>query len=61
MARREITQFYDDLDNQLIGEDELEVVRFSVNGRSYLMDLSRDNARRGKIPQNIIDAYNAAH
>lgn len=25
MARREITQFYDDLDNQLIGEDELEV------------------------------------
>lgn len=46
MARREITQFYDDLDNQLIGEDELEVVRFSVNGRSYLMDLSRDNARR---------------
>ncbi|MDK4209791.1 Lsr2 family protein [Corynebacterium accolens] len=103
MARREITQFYDDLDNQLIGEDELEAVRFSVNGRSYLMDLSRDNARRfheaiapfveaahaapdaespqvdprkvrewaqkqghdvarrGKIPQNIIDAYNAAH
>ena len=46
MARREVTQFYDDLDHSLIPEDQLEVVRFSVNGQNYLIDLSLDNARR---------------
>ena len=103
MARREVTQFYDDLDRSLIPEDQLEVVRFSVNGQNYLIDLSLDNARRfhdvlapyvdaariapdidaqranpsqirewartqglpvarrGKIPQDVIEAYNAAN
>jgi hypothetical protein len=103
MARREVTQFYDDLDHTLIAEDELEVVRFSIDGKNYLIDLSRENARkfhdllepyvqaarqapekdyrrvdpaeirewarlqgipvahRGKIPHNIIDAYNEAN
>jgi len=103
MARREVTQFYDDLDHSLIPEDQLEVVRFSVNGQNYLIDLSLDNARRfhdvlapyvdaarialdidaqranpsqirewartqglpvahrGKIPQDVIEAYNAAN
>lgn len=102
MSRREVTQFYDDLDHTLITEDELEVVRFSVDGKNYLIDLSRDNARkfhnllepfvqaarqapendyrhvnpaeirewarlqgipvahRGKIPHDVIDAYNEA-
>ena len=45
MSRREVTQFYDDLDHTLIPEDQLEVVRFSVNGQNYLIDLSTDNAR----------------
>ena len=44
-SRREVTQFYDDLDHTLIPEDQLEVVRFSVNGQNYLIDLSTDNAR----------------
>ena len=103
MARREVTQFYDDLDHSQIPEDQLEVVRFSVNGQNYLIDLSLDNARRfhdvlapyvdaariapdidaqranpsqirewartrglpvarrGKIPQDVIEAYNAAN
>ncbi|WP_347950717.1 Lsr2 family protein [Corynebacterium sp. c3Ub_189] len=98
-----MTQFYDDLDHTLIPEDQLEVVRFSVNGQNYLIDLSTDNARhfhnllapyvdaariapaldaqraspshirewahtqglpmahRGKIPQDVIEAYNAAN
>ena len=42
MSRREVTQFYDDLDHTLIPEDQLEVVRFSVNGQNYLIDLSTD-------------------
>lgn len=45
MSRREVTQFYDDLDHTLITEDQLEVVRFSVNGQNYLIDLATDNAR----------------
>ena len=45
MSRREVTQFYDDLDHTLIPEDQLEVIRFSVNGQNYLIDLSTDNAR----------------
>ena len=46
MSRREVTQFYDDLDHTLIPEDQLEVIHFSVNGQNYLIDLSTDNARR---------------
>lgn len=103
MSRREVTQYYDDLDNSLITEDELEVIRFSVGGKNYLLDLSKENAKkfhellepyvavarpapendkvrtnpgeirtwareqgitiahRGKIPHNIIAAYNEAH
>lgn len=102
ISRREVTQFYDDLDHTLISEDQLEVVRFSVNGQNYLIDLSTDNARhfhnlppyvdaariapafdaqranpsqirewaraeglpaahRGKIRQDVIEAYNAAN
>lgn len=103
MSRREVTQFYDDLDHTLIPEDQLEVIHFSVNGQNYLIDLSTDNARRfhnllapymdaarvapdinaqranpsqirawartqglpvahrGKIPQDVIEAYNAAN
>ncbi|MDO5032953.1 Lsr2 family protein [Corynebacterium sp.] len=45
MARREVTQFFDDIDHTPINEDELEVIRFSVNGKNYLLDLSRENAR----------------
>lgn len=112
MARREITQYFDDLDNSPLTEAELNVVRFSVDGTDYTLDVSADNAARfrellnpyvekarivppaprttrrrgsadanrsrtreirqwaqergievasrGKIPQNVIDAFDAA-
>lgn len=44
MARREITQFFDDLDNSPLTEEELTVIRFSVDGKDYLLDVSPDNA-----------------
>ncbi len=107
MARREVTQYFDDLDNTPISEDQVHVIRFSVDGNDYLLDLSEKNARefrdvlapfikvarpapngngrgggarvhpreirrwaqnqglaiahRGKIPHEIIAAYNEAH
>ncbi|SCX00402.1 histone-like nucleoid-structuring protein Lsr2 [Corynebacterium jeikeium] len=43
MARREITQFFDDLDNAPLSEDEVNVIDFSVNGIDYTLDLSAKN------------------
>ena len=45
MARREITQFFDDLDNTPLNEDEVNVVDFSVNGIDYTLDLSAKNSK----------------
>lgn len=108
MARREITQYFDDLDNSPIAEQDLHVIRFSLYGTDYILDLSAENARdfraaiepflscarqapaapygtgphgrahpreirrwaqsqglaiahRGKIPYDIVNAYNEAH
>ncbi|HJG43221.1 histone-like nucleoid-structuring protein Lsr2 [Corynebacterium phoceense] len=103
MSRREVTQFYDDLDHTPLSENELEVIRFSVDGTTYVLDLSPANAakfraalepfvsaarivpepnarrvnpsvirdwarnqgipvaHRGKIPHEIIEAYNEAN
>ena len=61
MSLREVTQFYDDLDHTLIPEDQLEVVRFSVNGQNYLIDLSTDNARHfHKLLAPYVDAARIA-
>lgn len=102
MARREVTQFYDDLDNSPLSPEEVHVIRFSTDGNDYVLDLSADNAQafrdalapfleaarpvtagsrrnvspaairswareagytvaqRGKIPNEIIDAYHEA-
>lgn len=46
MARREITQYFDDLDQTPLSEDELHVVRFSLNGTDYVLDLSEKNATK---------------
>ena len=43
MARREVTQYFDDLDNTTLNEEEVRVVDFSVNGVDYTLDLSEDN------------------
>lgn len=44
MARREITQFFDDIDNSPLNEEEVIVIRFSVDGKDYLLDVSQENA-----------------
>ena len=112
MALKEITQYFDDIDQTPLTENEVNVVRFGLGGNSYVMDLSEENARRfremlepyvqvarrermttttrrrgtttprnsraaqirqwaqeqgkevadrGKIPAEIVEAYNAAH
>ncbi|MBC6794743.1 histone-like nucleoid-structuring protein Lsr2 [Corynebacterium macclintockiae] len=43
MARREITQFFDDLDDTPLAEDQVNVVDFSLNGVDYTLDLSAKN------------------
>lgn len=45
MARREVTQFFDDLDNTPLSKDEVHVIRFSVNGNDYVLDVSEANAK----------------
>lgn len=44
MARREITQYFDDLDNSPLTDDEVNTIRFSVDGNHYVLDLSEENA-----------------
>lgn len=44
MARREITQYYDDLDNTPLEDEEVNIIRFSVDGNHYVIDLSEKNA-----------------
>lgn len=43
MARREVTQYYDDLDGSPLTEAEHQAVHFSFNGTEYVLDLSKDN------------------
>lgn len=49
MARREITQFFDDLDNTPLDATEVNIVEFSYAGSNYVMDLSEENALKFAI------------
>lgn len=44
MATRHIAQLIDDLDGTVLGEGEGKQVTFSIEGRSYEIDLSDSNA-----------------
>lgn len=46
MARKEVIQFFDDLDNSPLTQDEVSVIKFSVNGNNYIIDLSVQNAAK---------------
>ncbi|RNE50038.1 histone-like nucleoid-structuring protein Lsr2 [Corynebacterium alimapuense] len=46
MARREITQYFDDLDNSPLTNEQVNTIRFSVDGSHYIIDLSEENAAR---------------
>ncbi|MEJ4100805.1 Lsr2 family protein [Corynebacterium mastitidis] len=111
MARKEITQYFDDLSGTPLESHEVNVVRFALDGTDYIIDLSTENAEkfremfrpylavarkhaapvsgrrntgaarnskareirqwaldqgkdialRGKIPSEVIEAYNQAH
>lgn len=45
MARREVTHYFDDLDNTPLNDDEVHAVRFGLDGTEYVLDLSEDNAQ----------------
>lgn len=44
MARKNVTQYFDDLDNTPLDKDELRVIRFGLHGKNYVLDLSEKNA-----------------
>lgn len=46
MARRKITQVFDDLDNKPLDENDVHVIRFSIDGSSYVMDVSSANCEK---------------
>lgn len=46
MARREITQYFDDLDNSPLSPEEVKVVDFSFDGTDYTMELSAKNKEK---------------
>lgn len=46
MARREVTQYFDDFDNSPLADDEVNVIDFSVNGVHYTMELSSKNKKK---------------
>lgn len=48
MARREITQIFDDLDESPLSEKDAHVVRFSIDGSGFVMDLSSQNCEKFK-------------
>lgn len=61
MSRREVTQFYDDLDHTPpLSESEVEVIRFSVDGTTYLLDLSPP-ANAAKFRAALDPFVSAAH
>lgn len=46
MARKEITKFFDDIDGTELGESEINIVQFSLDGKNYVIDLSESNATK---------------
>ena len=46
MAKKQITQLIDDLDETVIEDGAGASIRFSIEGRSYDIDLSEQNAQK---------------
>ena len=44
MARKKLVQYFDDLDDTPLNEEQLEVVHFGLDGKNYVIDLSKTNA-----------------
>lgn len=48
MARRAVTQYFDDLDSTHLDENQVNVVDFGFQGTDYTLDLSAENAKKLK-------------
>lgn len=46
MARKEITQYFDDIDGAALAPEDVNVVEFAVDGATYSMDLSTSNREK---------------
>ncbi|MBZ8176695.1 Lsr2 family protein [Corynebacterium poyangense] len=46
MARKEVIQYFDDLDNSPLSQDQVETVQFRLDNQEYELDLSAENARK---------------
>lgn len=44
MARKEVTQYFDDMDGSPLASGEVRTVEFSWGGKSFVIDLSAENA-----------------
>lgn len=44
MARREVTQFFDDLDGELLPDNAVRTIEFSYSNAHYVIDLSAKHA-----------------
>lgn len=58
MATKHVTHLIDDLDGSVLGDGEGKQVTFSLEGRSYEIDLSADNA--DKLYEAFAPYVNAA-
>lgn len=54
MARLAVTQYFDDLDNTHLDENQVNVVDFSFKGTDYTLDLSAENAQK---LADLLDPY----
>ncbi|MGV0436333.1 histone-like nucleoid-structuring protein Lsr2 [Corynebacterium mastitidis] len=46
MARKAMTQYFDDLNGTPLESDEVNVVLFGLDGTNYVVDLSAENAEQ---------------
>lgn len=44
MAIRKITQYFDDIDGTQLADDQVHTIRFGIDGKEYVIDLSDTNA-----------------
>jgi hypothetical protein len=54
MGQRVLVQKYDDLDGKIYPEDEIETIKFSLDGKAYSIDLFTDNAEEFR---GVLDRY----
>lgn len=46
MAQKYVVQVVDDIDGTELDHDDVEEIRFSLDGRAYVIDLSKTNAAK---------------